>query len=106
MAGYDKYMAQGPQSEFEMSRLDVDSLPLLNSQQAPAFVDPNASNVSLNYSAYGTPVLEAPPVPLMQQSQDYRQAPLHRPYPSQPAYPPPPQNQNANMAGRGAYRGY
>ncbi|KAI0343669.1 DUF221-domain-containing protein [Trametopsis cervina] len=105
LLGYDKYLAQGPQPEIEMNRLDTDQLPLLTAQPGQPWA--SASNVSLGYSPYGTPIQEVPPVPYTQPMQDYRQAPLHRPYPSdQSGYPPPPPQPQGdmNMAGRGARR--
>jgi calcium permeable stress-gated cation channel len=109
LPGYEKYLAQGAHAEIEMNRLDTDQLPLLTAPQGQPWA--SASNVSLGYSPYGTPVQEVPPVPHMPQTQDYRQASLHRPYPTGPSgYPPPvprPQQEPSgemNMAGRGARR--
>ncbi|KAI0090701.1 DUF221-domain-containing protein [Irpex rosettiformis] len=109
---YDKYLAQGPQSEIELNRLDVDQLPLLTAQQGQPWA--SASSVSLGNSQYQIPMQESPPpMPYMPQTQDYRQAPLHRPYPTdQSGYPPPPpqpqhqqqSSRDMNMAGRGARR--
>ena len=113
---YDRYLAQGPsQTDIEMTRFDgSDQLPLLTSQQAPGYFDPmNRSNVSLPYgtpsapSLHGSPEVPgvgAPLLPSMAASQPYREAPVHRPYPSREmsgspgpyqAYgqPPPPQQQ-------------
>ncbi|KAI0691098.1 hypothetical protein BC835DRAFT_1279760 [Cytidiella melzeri] len=106
MANYDKYLAQGTHAEIEMNRFDTDQLPLLTAQQRQPWA--SASNVSLGYSPYPTPEHEVPPMPYMPQTQDYRQASLHRPYPTDGSvYPPsPPQPQQprgeVNMAGRGA----
>lgn len=120
ISGYDRYLAQGAQQEIEMSRLNVDQVPLLTAPQAQGYFDPTASrsNVSLSttYSPYSTPPLggspqfpphvpQVPPVPALPQGQDYREASLHRPYaPRQQA------SGNAspevNMAGRGAFRNY
>lgn len=133
MVGYDRYLAQGPQGEIEMSRFDVDQMPLLTAQQAPGYFDPNVaasrSNVSLSYSPYPSPgpspqiqpevpshfAPQPPPVPAMPMGQDYREAALHRPYPPSrepsgypptSSYPPPPgPGGEVNMAGRGAFRG-
>ncbi|PSR72720.1 hypothetical protein PHLCEN_2v11415 [Hermanssonia centrifuga] len=126
MMGYDRYLAQGPQPEIEMSRLNIDRVPLLTAQQNPGYFDPmgSRSNMSLlstpgaQYSPHASPTLDSPTqipaIPPMQPTQDYRQASLHRPYPSSNqsqgqaamGYPPqPPQGQDMNMAGRGAFRG-
>lgn len=121
MAGYDRYLQQGPQGSqqdhIEMTRFDADQMPLLTAQQTPGYFDPSRSNVSLpSYSPYGSPQMadsspQIPPMPAMPPSQDYRQAQLHRPYPPsrEPSgYAPPPQapGGDVNMAGRGAFRGY
>lgn len=122
---YNRYLAQGPQSDIEMTRFDgSDQLPLLASQQAPGYFDPmNRSTASL---PYGTPPLhgssDAPPLPSMAAPQPYREAPVHRPYPSREMsgspgpyqaygqYPPqsrqgsPGEGYDQNMAGRGAFR--
>ena len=121
VAGYDRYMERGPQQEIEMSRLNLDQVPLLTAPQAPGYFDNMASrsNVSLatSYSPHSTPHLggspqfpphvpQVPPVPVMTPGQDVRQAALHRPYaPSRQAsgYVP---SEEVNMAGRGAFRNY
>ena len=118
--GYDRYLVQGPQQEIEMSRLNVDQVPLLTAPQVPGYFDSTASrsNVSLATSySYNIPPLggspqfppqvpQVPPVPAMTPGQDYREAVLHRPYPSArqaSGYAP---SEEANMAGRGAFRNY
>ncbi|CAL1711427.1 unnamed protein product [Somion occarium] len=126
-AAYDRYLAQGPQPEIEMTRFDGDQQPLLTAQQVPGYFDPmNHSTASLPYSTApslgGLP--EVPPmVPQVpaQYQQQYREAPVHRPYPSREIssspgpyqgysqYPAqrssPERGSEVNMAGRGAYRG-
>ncbi|KAH9944775.1 DUF221-domain-containing protein [Amylocystis lapponica] len=99
IAGYDRYLTQGTQQEFEMSRLDVDQLPLLSSQ-TPAYYNQNVmmgspSMTSLPSYADASPPMNPnpqamPPMPRMPTAYDsqynltegYREAPLHRPYPS------------------------
>ncbi|GJE91360.1 hypothetical protein PsYK624_075090 [Phanerochaete sordida] len=120
-SGYDRYLAQGSQQEIEMSRLNVDQVPLLTAPQVPGYFDPAASrsNVSLSttYSPYHTPPLggspqfpphvpQVPPLPATTPGQDYREASLHRPYPprQQASGNAPPGE--VNMAGRGAFRNY
>ena len=114
-AGYDRYLAQGPHPEIEMSRLDIDQLPLLNAQQGPGYYEASRSNISLaSYSPYSSPHMtsppQPPPVPAMPPGQDFREAALHRPYPPSrqaSGYAPPPQeDEDVNMAGRGAFRAY
>jgi calcium permeable stress-gated cation channel len=119
MSAYDRYLAQGPQAEIEMSRLNVDQIPLLTASQAPGYFDNMASrsNVSLgNYTPYGTPQIpgtppnppQVPPMPaMMAANQDYREAALHRPYaPSRQASGYASPGEEINMAGRGAHRAY
>ncbi|KIP11341.1 hypothetical protein PHLGIDRAFT_99971 [Phlebiopsis gigantea 11061_1 CR5-6] len=113
IAGYDRYLNQGPQPEIEMSRLDIDQLPLLNAQ-GPGYFEASRSNVSLaSYSPYASPQYggspHPPPVPAVPANQDFREAALHRPYPPSrqaTGYALPPQQDEVNMAGRGAFRGY
>ncbi|EKM53375.1 uncharacterized protein PHACADRAFT_259710 [Phanerochaete carnosa HHB-10118-sp] len=119
--GYDRYLAQGSQPEIEMSRLNVDRVPLLTAPQALGQFDPTASrsNVSLSttYSRYNTPPLgssseflphvpQVSSVPAMPLGQDYREASLHRPYPSGRQASGNAPSEEANMAGRGAFRNY
>ena len=86
VAGYDRYLAQGPMhSDIEMTRLNVDQVPLLNAPQRPGIFDPMASrsNTSLStYSPYGSPALDSTPhlasYPAMPTNTDYREASLHR----------------------------
>ncbi|EIW54410.1 DUF221-domain-containing protein [Trametes versicolor FP-101664 SS1] len=91
-AGYDRYLASGPQPEIEMTRLDTtsDVQPLLPHQQAPGYFDPGAasrSNIDLGAYDYSTPPLSdnagTPLVPAAYPNDAYREAPLHRPYPTQ-----------------------
>ncbi|KAH9942140.1 uncharacterized protein BXZ73DRAFT_97565 [Epithele typhae] len=108
-AGYDRYLAQGPTSEIEMTRLDIpDNQPLLNQQghfvgQGQSYYDPMAasqSNVDLNYA---TPLSENPHMPLLPAAYApdvAREASLHRPYPSGGQYTPP---QQPWAPGPGAY---
>ncbi|KAI0645179.1 DUF221-domain-containing protein [Trametes meyenii] len=95
IAGYDRYLASGPQADIEMARLDTasDIQPLLPHQQAPGYFDPQAaasrSNVDLGGYGYASPPIGDPTTPLMPSAYPndaYREAPLHRPYPSQ-GYP-------------------
>ena len=61
--GYDRYLAKG-QPDIEMTRLDVDEVPLLTSQQGYFDSMASRSNVTLpHYSPYATPVAESPQVP-------------------------------------------
>ncbi|OSC96504.1 DUF221-domain-containing protein [Trametes coccinea BRFM310] len=94
IAGYDRYLAQGPQHEIEMTRLDNASeihQPLLPHQQAPGYFDPQAaasrSNIDLGGGyGYASPMSDAsgtPQIPAAYPSDAYREAPLHRPYPAQ-----------------------
>lgn len=122
MLNYNQYLAQGPQADIEMNRLNVDQIPLLTSSQAPGYFDNNMasrSNISLGYSPYGTPQIpgatppippQVPPMPaMMPPNQDYREAALHRPYaPNRQAsgYAPSTPDEGMNMAGRGAHRAY
>lgn len=91
---YNRYIAQGPghhlaqNSEIEMSRIggpSSDHLPLLTTQQgyfdgasAPVPQYPQQRN-----SPYHSPQSQYPPAPAMysNESDGYRQAPIHRPYP-------------------------
>ena len=116
VVGYDRYLAQGPvnQSDIEMTRLNVDQVPLLTAPQVTGIFDPmaNRSNLSVEtYSPYSAPAngelspqIPAYTAPML----DYREASLLRPQASGAAelnhYPPSPHD--TNMAGRGAYRGY
>ncbi|KAI0079228.1 DUF221-domain-containing protein [Panus rudis PR-1116 ss-1] len=118
-SAYERYLSHGPtQSDIEMTRLDVDQMPLLTAQQTPGYYDANRSTTSFGGSLGGSPEVPPPQVPAgIAPLQGYREAPIHRPihqqYPSQPqmmqGYPPPPQQPPSdgefNMAGRGAYRG-
>lgn len=126
---YDRYLAQGPagRSDIEMTRLNTDQVPLLTAQQEPGFFSPMASRSNTTLASYAPPYSspmlaesapQLPAFPAMPPMQDYREAPLHRPYPSYPSSPqPPPQPQPQqayppapspapNMAGRGAHRGF
>ena len=116
---YDRYLAQGPQTEIEMSRLNVDQIPLLTAPQAPGYFDNMASRSNISLSTpYGSPQIpgtppippQVPPMPAMvPPNQDYREAALHRPYPHSrqaSGYAPPPPEEETNMAGRGAFRAY
>ncbi|KAI0758495.1 DUF221-domain-containing protein [Trametes elegans] len=116
--GYDRYLAQGPQSEIEMTRMETrsDIQPLLPHQQAPGYFDPQAvasrSNIDLGGYGYASPPIDNPTTPLMPEAYSmpaaypndvYREAPLHRPHPTradssgylpqqyaqQSQYPPP-----------------
>lgn len=125
MVAYDRYLAQGPasRSDIEMTRLNTDQVPLLTAQQDPGFFSPMASRSNTTLASYAPPysspmlaesVPQLPVFPAMPPTQDYREAPLHRPYPSSPqpqlqpqpqqSYPPAPSP--PNMAGRGAHRGF
>ncbi|KAK7676754.1 hypothetical protein QCA50_020277 [Cerrena zonata] len=81
-AAYDRYLAQGTQSDIEMTRFDgSDQLPLLTSQQAPGYFDAmNRSTASLPYG--GSPEVPGVPSLPMAAPQPYREAPVHRPYPT------------------------
>ncbi|KAH9889394.1 DUF221-domain-containing protein [Cubamyces lactineus] len=93
IAGYDRYLSQGPQPEIEMSRLDTvsDVQPLLPNQQAPGYFDPQAaasrSNIDLGGYGYASPPVSdsaaTPLMPAAYPNDAYREAPLHRPYPNQ-----------------------
>ncbi|KAI8968836.1 DUF221-domain-containing protein [Trametes punicea] len=93
LAGYDRYLAQGPQPEIEMTRLDTASeihQPLLPHQQAPGYFEADAasrSNIDLGTYGYSSPPLNdvtaTPLIPAALPNDAYREAPLHRPYPSQ-----------------------
>ncbi|KAI8968617.1 hypothetical protein BD414DRAFT_541409 [Trametes punicea] len=92
LAGYDRYLAQGPQPEIEMTRLDTASeihQPLLP-HQAPGYFEADAasrSNIDLGTYGYSSPPLNdvtaTPLIPAALPNDAYREAPLHRPYPSQ-----------------------
>ncbi|KAH9855932.1 DUF221-domain-containing protein [Lenzites betulinus] len=92
MAGYDRYLSQGPTPEIEMTRLDTtsDVQPLLPHQQTLGYFDPMAaasrSNVDLGGYGYASDTAVGTPlIPAAYPNNAYREAPLHRPYPSQGA---------------------
>ncbi|KAF7964597.1 hypothetical protein HWV62_5091 [Athelia sp. TMB] len=136
--GYNQYLAQGPghhsnQSDIEMSRIgpSSDHLPLLPAQQG-YFDNTPPPPIGSPYqqqrgSPGGSPRSQYPPAPAMYrgESDGYREAPIHRPYPhsrqmsnfsSQGGHTTPAHSrdhsrysqvpeQPSNMAGRGVYRG-
>lgn len=131
--GYDRYLSRGPQqSEIELSRLDLN----YNDQQP--LLPPGQSTVSLpGYASppqamYQSPAQQYPPAQPaayngagLVMGDGFREAPVHRPYPSQQgsyasqqrpyppsqngssgswAQPPPTEQGEVNMAGRGTFR--
>ncbi|ETW74884.1 hypothetical protein HETIRDRAFT_482685 [Heterobasidion irregulare TC 32-1] len=131
--GYDRYLSRGPQqSEIELSRLDLN----YNDQQP--LLPPGQSTVSLpGYASppqamYQSPAQQYPPAQPAAYNgaglvvgDGFREAPIHRPYPSQQgsyasqqrpyppsqngssgswAQPPPTEQGEVNMAGRGTFR--
>ncbi|GBE80758.1 predicted protein [Sparassis crispa] len=73
MAGYDRYLAQVPHHEIEMTRMDADQQPLLTAPQTLGYYEPGAmasrSTMSLTPSQYGSPLSvgdghEVPPMPM------------------------------------------
>ncbi|KDQ55248.1 hypothetical protein JAAARDRAFT_134456 [Jaapia argillacea MUCL 33604] len=85
-AGYDRYMAQGPtgpQNDIELSRLDSDQQPLLYAPGSQGYFDPRGNPSSSSITLNGTPPLpQYPPSQQGSPGEGYRQAPVHRPYPS------------------------
>lgn len=115
MANYDAYLANGPQPEIEMIRLDYDQQPLLTSAQAPGYYEPNAmaSQASFgippgamasqahfgippnamasqsSFGQYGTPTMEtAPPMPSMPIPYQQQHQEGNRQAPIHRPYPP------------------
>jgi hypothetical protein len=131
MGAYDRYLAGGPQgdfnshSEIELAHIDTIEQPLLSPRGTPQFHsmhDPRgASTVSLPQSMYAEGGMREAPVHRPQGTGYYQDhSPVVTPgelYGSQePFYPPQPQHRQhmsgggrgsngGNMAGRGAYRG-
>ncbi|TFY80097.1 hypothetical protein EWM64_g3912 [Hericium alpestre] len=120
LQAYDRYLQHGPQqSEIELSRLDLpytDQQPLL-----PPGSRYNAPSTS-SLPGYDSPVQQYPPQQYppppgvapayIASMDDFREAPLHRPYPSRQgsqfshaASRSGDLDQTMNVAGRGAYRG-
>ncbi|EMD32930.1 hypothetical protein CERSUDRAFT_118360 [Gelatoporia subvermispora B] len=68
VVGYDRYLAQGPQTEIELTRFEPDCQPLLTAPQPQGYFDPNAnrSAASLAPSSYGHPMemQSTPPLPV------------------------------------------
>ncbi|OBZ69734.1 hypothetical protein A0H81_10261 [Grifola frondosa] len=67
-AGYDRYLAQGPQPEIELARLDADQQPLLAAPGTPGYFDASAlaSRSAMSLSSgytYPPPMGEAAPLP-------------------------------------------
>ncbi|OCH90575.1 DUF221-domain-containing protein [Obba rivulosa] len=105
LAGYDRYLAQGPQTEIELTRFELDRQPLLNAPQPQGYFDPNMNGSAASLApSYGHPMTEAqttPPLPVLPSAYDstrnlndgYREAPVHRPYPQYPNQYPPSQYQ-------------
>jgi hypothetical protein len=134
LPGYDKYMTRGPQlqsPEYEMARFDsnYDKAPLLGSQQQPGYADSRyaRSSSTLVYQPSHSSQSAIPQYPGMTRevSGGPREAPVHRPQPTQASpssyqgQPPRPQysgraqsgystrsgsTEPPNMAGRGAHR--
>lgn len=111
--GYNTYLAHGTQaSEIELSQLNLpyvgDEQPLLPGTQSTSSL-PGYATPPQTYEQYPPPPGVAPVYHSNSPSDGYREAPMHRPYPSRQASgyapsqagPPGP----VNMAGRGAYRG-
>jgi hypothetical protein len=122
-AGSSGFISVNPRDEYELSRFDSqhDQAPLLANPQ-PYVHAGMASDSQLSFA----PQPQYPPASIADMGgAGYREAPLHRPYPpsreqsgyapssySQAGYspsgmypPPPQQQQDFNMAGRGAHRG-
>jgi hypothetical protein len=120
--GYNTYLNQGP-SEIELTNLEEQQRPLLHQpSQGSGFFDGNQPGARQTMHSSSTSM----PQNLQQNFNDgggYREAPIHRPYPSNHApstysgysdgqapqqYPPRPGPTPApsyNAAGRGAYQG-
>ena len=125
IAGYDRYLASGPQPEIEMARLDYDQQPLLHAavsapspslthcqllrdspslvQQAPGYYEADmASRSALSLSQYGggspygTPQMEfAPPMPPQMAAPAAFETGAEQGYRQAPVYRPTPPRDGA-----------
>lgn len=107
LPGYERYMAQGTQPEYEMTRFDMnpDQAPLLPSSQLAGYDSRfGQSTSSLGYRPV-TPV-QPPLVPsITREGGGAREAPIHRPqYSARSASSYRDDANPPNMAGRGAHR--
>ncbi|TCD66737.1 hypothetical protein EIP91_000978 [Steccherinum ochraceum] len=98
--GYNRYLQHGAtqSSDIELTRLD--QVPLLTGTQPGGYFDPSASATTLA-SAYQSPQMEyaVPNVPPPMPYSDYREAPIHRPYPSRQGTMDGSQSQIQNVGG-------
>jgi len=100
----NRYLARGPQhGEIELSRLDVPASQPLLPGQSYAVQSTSTLPVYSYHAQYDSPTMQYPPGvarPLLGSPPQ-----LSRGATPHPTYPPPPESNDTNMAGRGLYRG-
>lgn len=107
---YNRYLQHGATQSGDIELARLDQVPLLNAQTPAGYFDPSASATTLVSAYHSPPMMEyqSPNIPPPLPQQDYREAPIHRQYATQPYSAMPMAGGyggggEPNMAGRGVY---